>query len=107
MLTRGCAYAAELRLVIVLAIASARVVVVDFRWSMPVPLVNRVPLFLSATCSLRWCGSADQYVYPSSSLLVLGLAGFTSMCSCNGPFLVALRNAGHCNLGSLYHCRCR
>jgi len=67
------------------------VVEVDFRWSMPVPLVNRVPTdhlvyryFLSATCSLRWCGSADQYAGPSSSLLVLGLAGFNSMCRCYG-----------------------
>jgi len=46
VLTRGCAYAAELKLVIVLAVAFARVVGVDFRCSMPVPLVNCVPLLL-------------------------------------------------------------
>ena len=46
MLTRKCAYAAELRLVIVLAVAFARVVRVDFEWSVPVPLVNRVPLLV-------------------------------------------------------------
>ena len=36
----------SLRLVIVLSVAFSIVVGVDFRWSMPVPLVNRVPLLL-------------------------------------------------------------
>jgi len=44
MLNRGCAYAAELRLVIVLAVAFAHVVGVDFRWNVPVPLVNHLLL---------------------------------------------------------------
>ena len=38
LLARGCAYAAELRLDILLAVALLRVVGVDFRWSMPAPL---------------------------------------------------------------------
>ena len=57
VLTRVCAYAAELRLVIFLAVAlpvwlGILDAVCQTRWRN----VNRY--FLSATCSLWWCGSS-------------------------------------------------
>ena len=68
MLTGGCAYAAELRLVIVLAEAYPRVVGVDFSCSMPVRLVNRVPLLLICYLQFAVVWVSRYHMYCTSSL---------------------------------------